>query len=144
MSKQVLSIDQTHHLEELGLRTDIYNSTLLWWKQKGEWKLYATESCEAHPSCDILIPAYTLQDVLDALPKCIINKKNCTASLVVDFGTERIGYYFKFDSGYMEWVGKSFAPSTLQELAYGSKTTIIDAAYEMLCWCIQEGHITKN
>ena len=126
---KVLSVEQTHHLEELGLRTDIYNSTLLWWKQKGEWKLYATESCEAHPSCDILIPAYTLQDVLDKLPK-------------------QIGLEYIYDLcilpesiSYTQFIGGEIN-DTMYEIP--TNGNLLDAAYEMLCWCIKEGHVTRN
>lgn len=126
---KVLSVEQTHHLEELGLRTDIYNSTLLWWKQKGEWKLYATESCEAHPSCDILIPAYTLQDVLDKLPKQI--------------GLEYIYdlCIFPESISYTQFIGGEIN-DTMYEIP--TNGNLLDAAYEMLCWCIKEGHVTKN
>lgn len=132
MNKQVLSVEQTRHLEELGLRTDIYKSTLLWWKQKGEWKLYATDSCEAHPSCDILIPAYTLQDVLDALPEEIkFKRKYYHIEMWLRDGEWSIAYLH-------------FTPDDTLYAHLEQDKEILKAAYEMLCWCIKEGHITKN
>ena len=129
MSKQVLSIEQMRHLEELGLRTDIYNSTFLWWKQKGEWKLYATESCEAHPSCDILIPAYTLQDVLDALPEEIkFKRKDYHIEMWLRDGEWSIAYLH-------------FTPDDTLYAHLEQDKEILKAAYEMLCWCIEEGHV---
>lgn len=81
--KQVLSFDQTKHLQELGL----YH-------------------------------IYTLQDILDKLP-CFIGKEVLTIQKLAD----------SYTCLYME-------PYKITE-----SKELIDAAYEMLCWCIENGYV---
>ena len=81
--KQVLSFDQTKHLQELGL----YH-------------------------------IYTLQDILDKLP-CFIGKEVMTMQKLAD----------SYTCLYME-------PYKITE-----SKELIDAAYEMLCWCIENGYV---
>ena len=73
-SKQVLSVEQMKHLQEIGL--ELRNtSMLLWYKQMlgkipiSDWELSVWR--ESLFSEDHVYPAYTLQDILDKLPKRI-------------------------------------------------------------------------
>ncbi len=81
--KQVLSFDQTKHLQELGL----YH-------------------------------IYTLPDILDKLP-CFIGNEVLTIKKFAD----------SYTCLYME----SYKITESKEP--------IDAAYEMLCWCIENGYV---
>ena len=71
MAKQTLSIEQMQHLQELGLKLD-YNIMLSWIiDERGKDKPLLCISSEAVDYVDFshyCLPAYTLQDVLDALP----------------------------------------------------------------------------
>ena len=81
--KQVLSVEQTKHLQELGL----YH-------------------------------IYTLQDILDKLP-CFIGNQVLTIQKLAD----------SYTCLYME-------PYKITE-----SKELIDAVYEMLCWCIENGYV---
>lgn len=80
-SKQVLSIEQMKHLQELGLNT---SDASMYWKRvshgsriddksKGKWFLSLQKEFQ---TCGFMsyetLPAYTLQDILDKLPTLII------------------------------------------------------------------------
>ena len=83
-------------------------------------------------SCGML-PAYTLQDVLDALPK-EISKDGCTwyASLYIDFENNRIAY------GNTDRYGFEIYHEIMLEKG------LINAAYSMLCWCIEQGYVETD
>lgn len=79
------------------------------------------------------IPAYTLQDVLDALPKDI-SKDGFTwyASLYIDFENNRIAY------GNTDRYGFEIYHEIMIE------KYLIDAVYSMLCWLIEQGYVETN
>ena len=80
------------------------------------------------------IPAYTLQDVLDILPTEIkLAKKRFW--LRIDLSDECIYYYYE-DHNLVEHRKKTIGYDGIGEL--------IDAAYSMLCWCIEQGYIETN
>lgn len=86
--KQVLSFDQTKHLQELGL----YH-------------------------------IYTLPDILDKLP-CFIGNQVLTIQKLAD----------SYTCLYMEYYTRSMIKIT-------ESKELIDAAYNMLCWCIENGYV---
>ena len=138
MSKQVLSVDQMQHLQELGLEL---KETLLYWcrihdsrpraaTNNGKWTLCKgkNNSCVAIQHWEY-IPAYTLQDVLDKLPK-------------------KIGFEYIYDLcilpesiSYTQFIGGEIN-DTMYEIPINGN--LFDATYEMLCWCIKEGYVQKN
>ena len=128
-SKQVLDVQQMQHLQELGLDTS--NASMCWIKDtEGNRHLsvhdeYCYEASFMNP-----IPAYTLQDVLDALPKDI-SKDGCTwyASLYIDFENNRIAYGNTDRYGFEIYHEVPICEN------------IIDAAYEMLCWVLTNKYI---
>lgn len=83
-----------------------------------------------------IIPAFTLDDVLDLIPKNIITNDSHRDNVrfVADFYEKVMGYAY-----YHETCG---------EISYYCKfdwfDNIIDAAYQMLLWCIYEGYIKTN
>lgn len=129
--KQCLDIEQMQHLQELGMEL---KDTMLYWivYKVGNEKNFVTTRENAmeviDESCGML-PAYTLQNVLDALPKDI-SKDGCTwsASLYIDFENNRIAY------GNTDRYGFEVYHEIMIE------KDLIDAAYEMLCWCIENGY----
>ena len=135
MSKQVLDIEQVKHLQEMGLEM---KKTMLYWIvfNVGHENNFVTTREHAmevlDESCGML-PAYTLQDVLDALPKDI-SKDGCTwyASLYIDFENNRIAY------GNTDRYGFEIYHEIMIE------KDLIDAAYSMLCWAIDNKFVETN
>lgn len=140
-SKQVLSIDQMKHLQELGLDTS--NATLTWVLYPASIKgdviptleMWRWEQIKDEQK-KVCVPAFTLQDILDKLPK-------------------RIGEFelrikmFAFDySVYTEYKWSIIYESTdmssyLETLLQSSYTDLIEAAYNMLRMCIEYGYIKE-
>lgn len=135
MSKQVLDVHQMQHLQEMGLKL---KETMLYWVvyEVGHENNFVTTKENAmeviDESCGML-PAYTLQDVLDALPKDI-SKDGCTwyASLYIDFENNRIAY------GNTDRYGFEIYHEIMIE------KDLIDAAYSLLCWAIENKFVETN
>ena len=135
-SKQVLDVQQMQHLQGLGLEL---KETILYWVvyEAGHENNFVTTKENAmeviDESCGML-PAYTLQDVLDALPNRIYDK-----------GAFYLGCYDimidEHDIYYAKWCGSEIE-STYVEIEI--KDNLIDAAYSMLCWCIEQGYVEPN
>lgn len=141
-SKQCLDVHQMQHLQELGLEL---KETMMYWARcvdnnpraathYGKWILIKGNNAQTVGLMHWeFIPAYTLQDVLDALPKDI-SKDGCTwyASLYIDFENNRIAY------GNTDRYGFEIYHETMIE------NELIDAAYSMLCWAIEQGYVETN
>ena len=131
--KQVLDIEQMQHLQELGLGQN--NDTMLSWivDEREKDKPLLCASLDAIDYVDFshyCIPGYTLQDVLELLPKEIkpAEKRHW---LRIDLADECI-YYYHETIDLMERRDKVFS-------YYGEE--LIDAAYNALCWCIENGYV---
>ena len=136
-SKQVLDVQQMQHLQEMGLKLD-YNTMLSWIIDKrGKDKPLLCISSEAVDYVDFshyCLPAYTLQDVLDALPKAIKYKdKRCW--LCIELADEMIGYYYENDRFEHIWV--YYEVVMIDE-------SLIDAVYKLLCWAIENKFVETN
>lgn len=144
MRKQVLSVEQMQHLQELGMDTS--NASMLHCRMyiddddheyvlvekrhhNGGNEIVLEEIRNSVIYCRRVVPVYTLQDVLDLLPKQI--------------GTEYIYdlCIFPESISYTQFIGGEMN-DTMYEIPINGN--LLDSAYEMLCWCIKEGHITKN
>ena len=137
-SKQVLSIEQMKHLQELGLDTS--DASMHWKrvshgsrvddKSKGKWSLSLQKEFQ---TCGFMsyetLPAYTLQDILDKLSKRIETE---------DYEFELYIYYHE------NGVSVFYDDGDITQLAFFSKPTLLESAYEMLCWCIEKGYIKTN
>ena len=127
MSKQCLDVQQMQHLQELGLDTS--NASMCWIKDaEGNRHLsvhdeYCYEASFMNP-----IPAYTLQDVLDLLPKSI--------------GVEYIYdlCIFPESISYTQFIGGEINDNLF---AVPINESLIDAAYMLLIWVIENGYISK-
>ena len=134
MNKQCLDVHQMHHLKELGM--DTRNALLEWVKDtsipNSKYEIFP-HGMKTGTLYDI-IPAYTLQDVLDAMPKEIMyENKRCWASIDLEDGF--IGYYYENYSLYYKW---AYFEAVMKD------ESIIDAAYELLVWCIEQGYVETN
>lgn len=135
MSKQVLEIEQMQRLKELGINTSKAGMAFIGKFADSEVliELPDTETCQScHEGCGI----FTLQDVLDLLPGMIVlNNSKRVDELWLEFGTNGRHnelWYVKYRSldGYTH--------------KYTEKINLIDAAYEMLCWCAENKFIPTN
>lgn len=120
--KQVLSVGQIKHLQELGLDTS--DASMVF--QRGsatrhEWVLHVMGYADV--SLREKEFAYTLQDILDKLP-CFIGKEVLTIQKLAD----------SYTCLYMEPYSRSIIKIT-------ESKELIDAAYDMLCWCIENGYV---
>ena len=147
MSKQCLDVQQMQHLQELGLDTS--NASMLYCRLYDEFhdeRYILVESKHKFDKeenaiildgirssviyCKKITSAYTLQDVLDALPDFI--NEYC---LIIDmsFGVIRYDNLTRRNN------------PVLKETYFNDEgNTLIDAAYEMLCWCIENGYVKTN
>ena len=135
-SKQVLDVQQMQHLQELGLEL---KETMLYWVvyEAGHENNFVTTKENAmeviDESCGML-PAYTLQDVLDALPKEItFENKRCWESIDLEDGF--IGYYYENYSLYYKW---AYFEAVMKD------ENLIDAAYRLLIWAIENKFVETN
>lgn len=131
MSKQCLDVQQMQHLQELGLELD-YDTLYSYVKfEDRDWLLKPSSDLNIIGISCKYVPAYTLQDVLDALPDFIDDY-----SLIIDVAFGIIRYdNFKWDS------------PILKEIYFNDNDEdkyLIDAAYELLVWCVENGYIETN
>ena len=142
MSKQCLDVQQMQHLQEMGLK--LKPSLVHYYKiiniDSGKWYLSVTtgDISKDNPTYQY-IPAYTLHDVLDALPIQIeiplhpeCGKYELRIKRMV-FNTGKVMHAVVYEkSDYINW----FVLQSHEEL--------IDAAYEMLCWAIENKFVETN
>lgn len=137
MSKQVLDRLETRHLHELGLDTS--KASVSWYRvlRTGsdtvvtDWfTVFGTLSICAPTMRYEAMPTFTLQDILDILPKDIsMEGCNWSASLYIDYENNRIAY------GNTDRDGFEIYHEIMIE------KDLIDAAYEMLCWVLTNKYI---
>lgn len=137
--KQVLSIKQMKYLQDIGLDTS--DASMYWVRRshgsriddesKGEWFLSLQKEFMVcgFISYEIL-PTYTLQDILYKLPKEIKTSTD-TYWLTVSIDTNMwyICYSMSDEFDYY----KEF-----------SSVSLMDCAYDMLCWCVENGYIKED
>ena len=133
-SKQVLDVQQMQHLQELGLELD-YDTLYRYVKfEDTDWLLKPFSDLNIIGISFKYIPAYTLQDVLDALPKEIKYKdKSCWPC--IELTDEWIGYYY--ESIY-------FAHKYVYREVVKIDESLIDASYRLLCWAIENKFVETN
>lgn len=136
-SKQVLSIDQMKHLRELGLDTS--DASMHWqFLPTVESFFNGVLALEERPTLFVSqpnmkheYPAYTLQDILDKLPRSL----NPFPSKQILFSWTIEGKIISYRN--IEGMGGVCFKHFTDDL-------LIDAAYEMLCWCVENGYIGKE
>jgi len=135
MIKQCLDVQQMQHLQELGLDTSNASAEYYRMSKKMDWFLvFGCRSKEELLGTEENIPAYTLQDVLDALPIEIKYRyKRCW--LCIELADEMIGYYYENARFEHRWV--YYEVVMIDE-------SLIDAAYSLLCWAIENKFVETN
>lgn len=132
-SKQVLDVQQMQHLQEVGLK--LKWDTMLSWivDERGKDKPLLCISQEATDYVDYshyCIPAYTSQDVLDALPASI--------------GYGRKLYVLKLDLFYNIVCYREIDTDETLVFVKFIEIPLIDAAYSLLCWTIKNKFVETN
>ena len=132
-SKQVLDVQQMQHLQELGMDTS--NASMYWISYNG---ISISIPSNFHlPTSDndyVICDAYTLQDVLDALPHSIGGDKEDDYWLQIEQMAR------KFDDWRVSYVSVS------QDKYFHcfQSPNLIDAAYELLVWGIENKFVETN
>lgn len=128
MLKQCLSIEEMKHLHELGLDTS--NASMCWIKTPhGRDLTFNDEWMNLEESNLDPVLAYTLQDVLDALPKSLeIGKSKYEISIYMIEGKWAVDYYSETDA----------------DIQSRECENLIDAVYSRLCWAIDNKFVETN
>ena len=144
--KQVLSVVQMKYLQELGVNTsdasmvliatDDDGCMLLWEDAEKAIKnhlydvyfnLYYVESSSYDHSCKKECGVFTLQDILDKLP-VYLNY----------FGTK---YKLHIEPNFAGAWFISYQIGICEPFVFKLSENLLDAAYDMLCWCIENGYV---
>ena len=142
MGKQVLDIEQMKHLQELGLDTSNASMALIYTNSNGDVVDWENANVDVHESSvgeynsylRRLYGAFTLQDILDLLPLIIehnSDKYELRIKRMVFAGGVKYAVLYE-EQEYINWY------------IMQSYDNLIDAAYEMLCWCIENGYVETN
>lgn len=134
-SKQVLSVEQMKHLQELGLGTS--DGSMCWCYalsyKNAKWELEIYEDVinqKRDSAFWEIIPTYTLQNILDKL-RHYLNP----------FPSKQILFAWMIERDAIAYRNVEDIDDCLKHF---TDDLLIDAAYEMLCWCIENGYIKTN
>lgn len=132
MSKQVLDLEQMKHLHELGLDT---NKASMQYIENNNGKILCIPKGIEHDIKDvedgyIICDALTLPDILDLLPNKIYN--DCYLHIEQHYLNGKV-----WDIYYM-------SINAFSKMAMEIESNLIDAAYKMLCWCIEKDYISTD
>lgn len=130
-SKQVLSIEQMKHLQELGLDTS--DASMCWCRaishKSVTWELEIYEyviNQKLDSNFWETTPTYTLQDIMQKLPPSI------NICMLHIYKAADLWYFVYMDSYTRTILSTKYSPD------------IMNAAYQMLCWVIENGHLETN
>lgn len=137
-SKQVLSRGQIKHLKELGF--DVSCGSVFWHRtvdkttNKAVLDWYIDFTSLSMPlvlnTKSETLPTFTLQNIIDILPKYIsVEGGNYGAYLYIDYQNSRMAYGCIHDCVFSVYHEETI------------KDNLIDTAYNMLCWCIENGYV---
>lgn len=131
--KQALSIEQMKHLKGLGMDTSDA-SMHYQFLPTADSIINGTDEIEkepclfvSQPNMEHEYPAYTLQDILGKLPLHIN-----------DFGTKNKLHIEPTFAG--PWY-ISYQIGICEPFVFKLSGNLLDAAYDMLCWCIENGYV---
>lgn len=135
MRNQVLSVEQMLKLQRLGI--DISSSGMCWCRPTGykneKWELEIYEDVinEKRDSAFWeIIPAFTLQDIIDKLPHYLN-----------PFPFKQILFAWMIERDTIAYRNVEDIDDCLKHF---TDDLLIDAAYDMLCWCIENKYIGKE
>jgi hypothetical protein len=131
MKEQVLSIEQMKHLQGLGLDTSNASMCLCCFRENidEEWELEIYEDVinqKRDSTFWEIIPTFTLQDIMQKLPPFI------NICMLHIYPAADLWYFVYMDSYTRTILSTKYSPD------------IMNAAYQMLCWVIENGHLETN
>ena len=130
MKNQTLSKEQMEHLAALGI--DTTKSSMLICELKDGEELIATTDYAfdlfIQGQIETTFYAFTLYDVINLLPKTI---NECILSIDFDYCCFEY-YYYSYDG-----------PTSWHKIYFNSIENIMDGAYEMLVWAIENGYLNS-
>ena len=122
---KVLSLEQMSQLKELGV--DV--------KPKGMCLMYTSDSSDNYylkygeSTCEDDIVAFTLQDIIELLPPQLMHEEE--------------NIYFSFESIGKEY-GFYYVTVDFEIRIYFNNTNILQSAYSMLLWVIENGYLKQS
>lgn len=125
---KVLTIEQMNQLKELGV--DV--------KPKCKCLMYTSDSSDDYylkygeSTCEDDIKAFTLQDVIELLPKSITDYTGSVFSFCIE-------YRCLFNRYTLWYISCDYDP-----IVEFCKDDLLQAAYEMLLWVIENGYLTAK
>lgn len=130
-TEQVLSIEQMKHLQGLGLDTSNASMCLCCFRENidEEWELEIYEDVinqKRDSTFWEIIPTFTLQDIMQKLPPFI------NICMLHIYPAADLWYFVYMDSYTRTILSTKYSPD------------IMNAAYQMLCWVIENGHLETN
>lgn len=130
-TEQVLSIEQMKLLQELGLDTSDASMCLCCFRENidEEWELEIYEDVinqKRDSTFWEIIPTFTLQDIMQKLPPFI------NICMLHIYPAADLWYFVYMDSYTRTILSTKYSPD------------IMNAAYQMLCWVIENGHLETN
>lgn len=138
MKNQVLNIKQMQHLKELGV--DISKGSMVWLpyrEMKGSPEI-PIELCDKYYHLEFayslrpilpeeeMLYTFTLQDIMQKLPPFI------NICMLHIYPAADLWYFVYMDSYTRTILSTKYSPD------------IMNAAYQMLCWVIENGHLETN
>ena len=135
-SKLVLSVEQMKYLRELGLNTSDASMCYccFYGNIEEEWELEIYEDVinQKRDSTFLdIVPTYTFQEIIELLTKEIKTVTDTYYLTISTYDCDVWSIYYSMSDEFDYY--KEFKSDSL-----------IDAAYEMLCWCIENGYIKIN
>lgn len=125
---QVLSIPQMQELIDLGIDTS--KASMMWFDAGESGLVIGWKNCSFEPS-EGDIPTFTLQDILEMLPKTIEAYKDGSKLPLIITITGSGKYAIVYDNPFCKngKVGLTISES------------LLEAAFNMLKWCKKNGYI---
>lgn len=133
MKEQVLSIEQMRKLAQLGV--DINKASMCYVFFESDGSKYAEivvhdESCY-EMACMNPMPTFTLQDMIELMPKCIVSKRGHKYDL-------SLGYHYGHD--YIEYRCLDNGLGINTQYSKG----LLTGAFNMLLWVAENSYLTKR
>ena len=125
---KVLSIEQMNQLKELGV--DV--------KPKGTCLMYTSDSSDDYylkygeSTCEDDIKAFSLQDLIDLLPKQIINCNEIYLLKIIPISNE---------VSYVQFNAQICADITKYPLRVKKSDSLFNSLFEMLIWVIENNYL---
>ena len=121
IEEQVLSIEQMAHLAELGIDTS--DASMMWYCCNKKWYLLINNELSQGVAnvmnrADLFMPAYTIGDIIEKLPK-------------------EIG--FTFSCASYRYERNTFAPISRYQILHTHNASLKEDLYNALCW-VAENH----